>query len=67
MRHRRLLLRQSGFPGEQGRVEWAVAWPLWSDGSYSWYCNTIPTPDGGTHEQGLRQALVRGFARSANW
>ncbi|WP_267379557.1 MULTISPECIES: DNA topoisomerase IV subunit B [unclassified Sphingomonas] len=46
---------------EQGRVEWAVAWPLWSDGSYSWYCNTIPTPDGGTHEQGLRQALVRGL------
>lgn len=45
----------------QGRVEWAVAWPLWSDGSYSWYCNTIPTPDGGTHEQGLRQALVRGI------
>ena len=29
--------------------------------SYSWYCNTIPTPDGGTHEQGLRQALVRGL------
>ncbi|WP_267350273.1 DNA topoisomerase IV subunit B [Sphingomonas sp. GM_Shp_2] len=49
------------FPGEAGRVEWAVAWPLWSDGSYSWYCNTIPTPDGGTHEQGLRQALVRGL------
>ena len=49
------------FPNQQGRVEWAVAWPLWSDGSYSWYCNTIPTPDGGTHEQGLRQALVRGL------
>jgi len=50
------------FPGEQqGRVEWAVAWPLWSDGSYSWYCNTIPTPDGGTHEAGLRAALVRGI------
>ncbi len=49
------------FPDEQGSVEWAVAWPLWSDGSYSWYCNTIPTPDGGTHEQGLRQALVRGI------
>ena len=44
-----------------GRVEWAVAWPLWSDGSTSWYCNTIPTPDGGTHEQGLRQALARGL------
>lgn len=52
------------FPDGAGRVEWAVAWPLWSDGSYSWYCNTIPTPDGGTHEQGLRAALtkaVRGF------
>src|SRR3546814_11815993 len=28
------------FPGAQGRAEWAIAWPLWSDGSYSWYCNT---------------------------
>ncbi|MBA4051546.1 MAG: DNA topoisomerase IV subunit B, partial [Erythrobacter sp.] len=34
----------------QGRVEWALAWPLYSDGSTSWYCNTVPTPDGGTHE-----------------
>ena len=49
------------FPGNAGRVEWAVAWPLWSDGSYSWYCNTIPTPDGGTHEAGLRTALVKGI------
>jgi topoisomerase-4 subunit B len=50
------------FPGEQqGRVEWAVAWPLWSDGAYSWYCNTIPTPDGGTHEAGLRAALTKGI------
>ncbi|MBK9011769.1 DNA topoisomerase IV subunit B [Novosphingobium sp.] len=49
------------FPGdEQGRVEWAIAWPLWSDGSFSWYCNTIPTPDGGTHEAGLRAALTKG-------
>jgi len=54
------------FPNEQGRVEWAVAWPLWSDGSYSWYCNTIPTPDGGTHEQGLRAALVRGIRAFAD-
>ena len=43
----------------QGRVEWAIAWPLYSDGSTSWYCNTVPTPDGGTHEQGLRGALTR--------
>ena len=46
---------------EMGRVEWAIAWPLWSDGAYSYYCNTIPTPDGGTHEQGLRAALTRGI------
>ena len=47
------------FPDEQGRVEWACAWPLYSDGSTSWYCNTVPTPDGGTHEQGLRSALTK--------
>ena len=47
------------FPEEQGRVEWAAAWPLYSDGSTSWYCNTVPTPDGGTHEQGLRAALTK--------
>ena len=49
------------FPDEQGRVEWACAWPLYSDGSTSWYCNTVPTPDGGTHEQGLRAALTKGL------
>jgi topoisomerase-4 subunit B len=49
------------FPDDQGRVEWAVAWPLWSEGSYSYYCNTIPTPDGGTHEAGLRAAIVKGI------
>ena len=45
----------------QGRAEWAIAWPLYSDGATSWYCNTVPTPDGGTHEQGLRTALTRGL------
>ncbi|WP_079637379.1 DNA topoisomerase IV subunit B [Sphingopyxis flava] len=49
------------FPDGQGRAEWAIAWPLWSDGSYSWYCNTIPTPAGGTHEAGLRAALTKGL------
>jgi topoisomerase IV subunit B len=49
------------FPNSQGSVEWAVAWPIYSDGSYSYYCNTIPTPDGGTHEQGLRAALIKGM------
>jgi topoisomerase-4 subunit B len=49
------------FADDQGRVEWAVAWPLWSEGSTSWYCNTVPTPDGGTHEQGVRAALTKGL------
>jgi len=49
------------FPDGQGRVEWAIGWPLWSEGSYSWYCNTIPTPDGGTHENGIRAALTKGI------
>ena len=50
---------QQEFPEEQGRVEWAISWPLYSDGSYSWYSNTIPTPAGGTHESGLRAALTK--------
>jgi topoisomerase IV subunit B len=49
------------FPDGQGRVEWAVAWPLYSDGSAAYFCNTIPTPDGGTHEAGLRAALTKGL------
>jgi topoisomerase-4 subunit B len=54
------------FPDDMGRAEWAIAWPLWSDGAYSWYCNTIPTPDGGTHEQGIRAALVKGIRAFAD-
>jgi topoisomerase IV subunit B len=42
-----------------GSVEWAVAWYGDDDGFVSSYCNTIPTPDGGTHEQGFRSALTR--------
>jgi len=49
------------FPNGQGSAEWAVAWPIWGEGAASYYCNTIPTPDGGTHEQGLRTALTRGL------
>jgi topoisomerase-4 subunit B len=49
-----------GKPGTHGAVEWAVAWTL-GDGGVSSYCNTVPTPDGGTHEAGLRTALLRGL------
>jgi topoisomerase-4 subunit B len=46
-------------PGGHGSLEWAVAWMAAEDGFSSSYCNTIPTPDGGTHENGLRIALLR--------
>jgi topoisomerase-4 subunit B len=47
--------------GGHGTVEWAVAWTADTDGFLSSYCNTIPTADGGTHETGLRTALLRGL------
>jgi topoisomerase-4 subunit B len=52
---------KSGRTGAQGACEWAVAWTADADGFLSSYCNTIPTPDGGTHESGLRSALLRGL------
>ena len=51
--------------GSHGTVEWAVAWFGGEDGFSSSYCNTIPTPDGGTHEQGLRTALTRALKNYA--
>lgn len=46
--------------GKHGSVEWAVAW-FAGDGFVNSYCNTVPTPEGGTHETGLRYALLRGL------
>jgi len=50
-----------GKTGSHGTVEWAIAWTADADGFLQSYCNTIPTPDGGTHESGLRTALLRGL------
>src|SRR5438477_2524075 len=47
--------------GGHGSVEWAIAWTADADGFVSSYCNTIVTPEGGTHEAGLRTALTRGL------
>jgi topoisomerase-4 subunit B len=44
---------------KNGRVEWAIGWSDDEDGFVHSYCNTIPTPMGGTHEQGLRAALLK--------
>jgi topoisomerase-4 subunit B len=43
----------------KGAVEWAIAWAPEAEPFLNSYCNTIPTPQGGTHEQGLRNALAR--------
>ena len=43
--------------GGHGSVEWAVCWVADEDGFLNSYCNTIPTPEGGTHENGFRSAL----------
>ena len=43
----------------KGAVEWAVSWVPELDPFIHSYCNTIPTPQGGTHEQGLRNALTK--------
>lgn len=45
-----------------GKVQWALAWPTDGDDGFTHsYCNTIPTPLGGSHEAGFRTALLRGL------
>ncbi|MCY4445227.1 MAG: DNA topoisomerase IV subunit B [Rhodobacteraceae bacterium] len=44
-----------------GSVEWAVNWTPYDDGVAHSYCNTIPTPLGGTHEAGFWAALLKGI------
>jgi len=47
--------------GKGGRVEWALAWTGGGGAFLNSYCNTVPTPEGGTHEAGLRAALTKGL------
>jgi topoisomerase-4 subunit B len=59
--HPEIFAGKSEKPGGHGTVEWAVGFVADADGFLSSYCNTIPTPDGGTHESGLRSALTKGI------
>ena len=54
-----LPVRDDGRPG--GRAEWALTWLEGADGFLHSYCNTVPTPQGGTHEAGFRAALLKGI------
>jgi topoisomerase-4 subunit B len=49
------------FPDGAGRCEWALTWLEQGEGFQNTYANTIPTPQGGTHEAGLRAAVVKGL------
>ena len=63
----RLTVVPAPFAGEAefaegaGRCEWALTWLEQGEGFLNTYANTIPTPQGGTHEAGLRAALVKGL------
>lgn len=50
---------KAALPDNEGRVEFAITWPESGEGFIHSYCNTVPTPQGGTHETGLRTALSR--------
>ena len=47
-----------------GSLEWAITW-YGGDPQIHSYCNTIPTPEGGTHEAGFRIALTKGLKNYA--
>src|SRR5690348_6838616 len=59
--HPDIFTGSAGKIGAHGAAQWAVGWTADADGFLNSYCNTIPTPDGGTHESGLRSALLRGL------
>ena len=47
--------------GVPGSVEWAINWTPARDGFIQSYCNTVPTPEGGTHEGGFWAAILKGI------
>ncbi|GFE66018.1 DNA gyrase/topoisomerase IV subunit B [Litoreibacter roseus] len=47
--------------GVPGKVDWAINWTPSRDGFIQSYCNTVPTPEGGTHEAGFWAAILKGI------
>jgi topoisomerase-4 subunit B len=62
---REVFAGKSDKQGGHGSLEWAVTW-FGGDGFQNSYCNTIPTPEGGTHEAGFRNVLTRGLRAYAD-
>lgn len=65
-----LFAGEADFVGAIGKVEWAIGWVhTHHDNFTASYCNTVPTPMGGTHEQGMRSALtkaIKSYAQMRN-
>ncbi|TPI35710.1 DNA topoisomerase IV subunit B [Mesorhizobium sp. B3-1-9] len=62
---REVFAGKSDKQGGHASLEWAVTW-FGGDGFLNSYCNTIPTPEGGTHEAGFRNVLTRGLRAYAD-
>ncbi|MBA3446833.1 MAG: DNA topoisomerase IV subunit B [Pseudaminobacter sp.] len=62
---REIFAGKSDKQGGHGSMEWAVTW-FGGDGFLHSYCNTIPTGEGGTHEMGFRNVLMRGLRAYAD-
>ncbi|MBQ7659718.1 MAG: DNA topoisomerase IV subunit B [Alphaproteobacteria bacterium] len=64
--NRKMFSGEQDFAGGEGRVEWAITWPLDENGFTYSYCNTVITPFGGTHEQGFKSALLKSLKEYAD-
>jgi topoisomerase-4 subunit B len=68
--NRTMFAGDSELAHEEGRAEWAITWPEDQNGFCYSFCNTVVTPQGGTHEAGFKNALLKGlkeYAEMANF
>lgn len=59
--NRRPFAGEAELDNDEGKVEWAITWPEDENGFCHSYCNTVITPQGGTHEAGFKTALLKGL------
>ena len=59
--NRRPFAGEAELDNDEGKVEWAITWPEDENGFCHSYCNTVITPQGGTHETGFKAALIKGL------
>ena len=59
--NRTMFSGEAELAGDEGKVEWSITWPEDENGFCYSYCNTVITPQGGTHEMGFKSALIRGL------